>query len=176
MGDLANGAGVGAGSGRRCDVARMSADTSRRRRAAHVLTGAALVALVLLAGATLVAACGSSKKAAADGRTLKTAYTEANNKDTVALKVGQQIFVTLKENPSTGYSWNVKLANGLAMVSTEFTAPSTSPPLAGAGGKRTWVIRADNAGMLKFSGVYVRSWEKKGKKARSFSLTINAKQ
>ena len=151
-------------------------DAGCRRGVAHVLTGAAFVALALLAGATLVAACGSSNKAAAaNGRTLATAYTEANNKETVAVKVGSQIFVTLKENPSTGYSWKVKLSNGLAMVSTKFTAPSTSPQLVGAGGKRTWVLRPDNSGMLKFTGVYVRSWEKKAKNAGSFSLTINAK-
>ena len=160
MDDKTNGAVVGAG---------------RRRGVAHVLTAAAFVTLALLAGATLAAACGSSAKKAADGRTMATAYTEANNKDTVELKVGQQIFVTLKENPSTGYSWNMKLSSGLAMVSTKFTTPKTSTQLAGAGGKRTWVLRADKSGKLKFSGAYVRSWEKKAKNAGSFSLTVNAK-
>ena len=159
MGDIANGA-----------------DAGRRRGAAHVLPAAAFVALALLAGATMVAACGSAAKAGADGRTSATAYTEANNKDTVMAKVGDQIVITLKENPSTGYAWTMKLAPGLSLVSSKFTAPSASPvQLVGASGTRTWVVKVDNAGKLKFTGVYVRSWEKKAKNATRFSLTINAK-
>ena len=158
MGEQTNGAGAG-----------------RRRGAAHALTGAVFVALALFVGATMVAACGSTAKSGADGRTSATAYTEANNNDTVAAKVGDQIVVTLKDNPSTGYSWKMKLGPGLARVSSKFTAPSTSPQLVGASGKRTWVIKVEEVGALKLTGVYMRAWENVTKNAASFSLTINAK-
>ena len=150
-------------------VTKISKATIEEKQMDDRMTVAVFVVLVLLAGATLVAACG---------RKSATVYTEANNNDTVAAKVGARIVVTLKENPTTGYSWKMKFSPGLSLVSSKFIAPKSSQSqtqLAGAAGKHTWVVKADKAGTLVLTGIYARSWEAKTKNAASFSLTINAK-
>jgi len=102
-------------------------------------------------------------------------YTVADNNATVAARVGEQFTVSLAENPTTGYQWDMKAGPGLTLVSDRFTGPSPSPsPLEGAGGTRAWVFRADKAGTLTLTGLYVRPWEADGKSAADFSLTITA--
>jgi len=125
------------------------------------------LAVMLTAAAALVA-CGGS-----GGATIRA--TEADNNKTVMAKVGDELSVTLKENPTTGYEWNMIAGPGLTAVSDRFVGPSPSPsPLMGVGGVHTWVYKVDRAGGLTLTGVYARSWEPQNKSAADFSLTVDA--
>jgi len=129
----------------------------------------ALVLVVVVCAAALLAACGGGS----GGATIKV--TEADNTKTLAAEVGDEISVTLKENPTTGYGWNMIAGLGLTAVSDEFTGPSpSSSPMMGAGGVHTWVFKVDQAGTLTLTGVYARSWEPESKSAADFSLTVDA--
>ena len=129
-----------------------------------------------LASAAMIAACGGELPAVPPPTSPPPAvYTVADNNATVAARVGEQFTVSLAENPTTGYQWDMKAGPGLTLVSDRFTGPSPSPsPLEGAGGTRAWVFRADKAGTLTLTGLYVRPWEADGKSAADFSLTITA--
>jgi inhibitor of cysteine peptidase len=125
-----------------------------------------LTLVVVVCAAALLTACGGS-----GGATIKV--TEGDNDKTVAAKVGDELSVTLKENPTTGYEWTMIAGPGLSAVSDAFTGPESSPsPLMGAGGTHTWVYTVDQAGTLTLTGVYARSWESKS--AADFSLTVDA--
>jgi inhibitor of cysteine peptidase len=121
---------------------------------------------VAMCAAALLAACGGS-----GGATLKV--TEADNAKTVTAKVGDEVSVTLKENPTTGYEWTMIAGPGLAAQSDTYIGPSPSAsPLLGAGGVHTWLYKVDKAGTLTLTGVYARSWEPQSKNAADFSLAI----
>ena len=125
---------------------------------------------VLLTAAAGLVACGGS-----GGATIK--ITEADTARTVTAKVGDEVSVTLKENPTTGYEWKMISGPGLTAVSDKFVGPSPSPsPMMGAGGMHTWVYKVDRASVLTLTGVYARSWEPQSKSAADFSLTVDAAQ
>ncbi len=144
----------------------------------RIVAGAALLALLaLLAAGSLVACGGSSGGASASPSPGARVYTETASGTTIRAKVGDRITVTLRENPTTGYEWEMKLAPGLTLVMGTFFGPSfsPSPPLMGSGGTRTWVVKVDKPGTATLTGVYARPWESASKSAASFSLTIDAK-
>ncbi|MCX6363994.1 MAG: protease inhibitor I42 family protein [Actinobacteria bacterium] len=127
-----------------------------------------VVLVVVVCTAALLTACGGSA-----GATIKV--TEVDNNKTVTAKVGDKLSVTLKENPTTGYEWNMIAGPGLAVVSDKFAGPEPSPsPLMGAGGTHTWVYAVHQAGTMTLTGVYARSWESQSKSAADFSLTVDA--
>jgi Predicted secreted protein len=137
-----------------------------------------LLVAVVAAAALLAAACGgSSGGASASPSPGARVYTETASGTTIRAKVGDRITVTLRENPTTGYKWEMKLAPGLTLVMGTFFGPSfsPSPPLMGAGGTHTWLVRVDKPGLLTLTGIYARPWESASKSAASFSLTIDAK-
>ncbi len=76
----------------------------------------------------------------------------------VLLKIGEQTTVSLKENPTTGYTWNVSVSDGLSIVNDEFIGPENKQ-IVGAGGVHKWTLEAVAPGNQTFSGVYRRSWE-----------------
>ncbi|MCX6372417.1 MAG: protease inhibitor I42 family protein [Actinobacteria bacterium] len=142
---------------------------------ARMRIAACVAALGLSAvSATLLVACGGTAgSSSAPSSPVPVVYTAADDGATVEASVGEQFTVTLEENPTTGYSWDMIAGPGLTQVGDKFVAPSPSPsPLMGAGGTHLWVFRADEAGTLTLTGRYVRPWEEDGKSAADFSLTI----
>jgi inhibitor of cysteine peptidase len=146
-------------------------ETRRSMRSGWLCVGALAVAL-----AALAACGGTGTSSPASSAPTPAVYTGADSGATVAARVGEQFTVSLDENPTTGYQWDMKAGPGLTLVGDEFVGPSPSPsPLMGAGGTHSWVFRVDKAGTLTLTGLYVRPWEADGKSAADFSLTIKAK-
>ena len=135
------------------------------------------VAMTLTLSAALAACGGTAGSSSPPPSPSPTVYTAADNGATVQASVGERFTVSLDENPTTGYQWDMKAGPGLTQLGDEFAGPSPSPsPLMGAGGTHSWVFRVDEAGTLTLTGIYVRSWEADGKSAADFSLTIVARQ
>ncbi len=126
---------------------------------------AAFTGAVLLAAALAADGCGGP-------RTIEVG--EDADGTTVTAAAGDTIVISLAENPTTGYSWNMKLGKGLKLVKTSYEPDDTSGELVGAGGVRTWRIEATTAGEHTVSGVYERPWETGEPAAQTFTLTVNA--
>ncbi len=47
--------------------------------------------------------------------------TEADNGTSISLKKGENFTLKLRENPTTGYSWELYLSEGLSIISDEYT-------------------------------------------------------
>jgi inhibitor of cysteine peptidase len=83
--------------------------------------------------------------------------TADDAEQTIEVTTGEEIVVTLEENPTTGYQWTVdELVGHLTSVSSEFAAPGTQRP--GAGGHRTIVLRATGSGPAELRVRYARPW------------------
>ncbi|MDD1724952.1 MAG: protease inhibitor I42 family protein [Methanospirillum sp.] len=84
-----------------------------------------------------------------------------NEKSLKNLKIGETREIKLNENPSTGYSWNVTVTDGLEIIGNTFSGPENNRRM-GAGGVRVWTIKATGTGNQTFSGVYRQSWRPAG--------------
>lgn len=99
--------------------------------------------------------------------------TESDNGNTVYIKEGHAFFLKLKENPSTGYSWQLRLSNGLNQLSNKYHPLEYSENnfVIGAGGFRLWRIEGVAKGNQQVNAVYKRSWESTGKE-QTFTLNV----
>ncbi len=101
--------------------------------------------------------------------------TEVNNGTTINLENEETFYLRLKENPTTGYSWQLNLSKGLSLLSDEYHPPESNEneqPLVGAGGVRLWEIKAVAEGSQQITGIYKRSWENITGTEDNFTLNI----
>jgi inhibitor of cysteine peptidase len=122
--------------------------------------------VMLLCFAAVVAASASS--ALLPHKT----FDAADDGSTATVKKGETLRVSLPENPSTGYSWNLSLSDGLHLVSDQYVPDSTSTMRVGAGGIHTWDIRATGIGIQSITGSYRRPWEVASAPAKTFALKV----
>lgn len=100
-------------------------------------------------------------------------YGTNANGTTVTLKKGEALRVSLPENPSTGYSWDLSLSDGLYLVSDQYIRDDTGIRRVGAGGIHTWDIRATGIGLQQINGVYRRPWEVNAAPEKTYALNIH---
>jgi inhibitor of cysteine peptidase len=77
----------------------------------------------------------------------------------VSMEVGQRVRITLPENRTTGYRWQVggDCSAILGVEDDEAKAGSGKP---GAGGERVWVFAAKAEGRCELRFESARAWEK----------------
>jgi inhibitor of cysteine peptidase len=101
--------------------------------------------------------------------------TEANDGDVIEATAGQFITVSLKSNPSTGYTWEV-VALDEKMLQTlgdpEFTPDSQ---MQGAPGHQVFRFRVVSAGETDLKLVYHRPFEKDKAPESTFSVRVITK-
>ncbi len=107
--------------------------------------GAVLVTFILLVGAVE----GSMAP-------IKT-YSLSDSDSLIVARNGEAFRVILPENPSTGYSWNMSLSDGLDIVNDRYIPLTQQVP--GRGGYHEWTIQAVKPGQQKVRGIYKRPWE-----------------
>lgn len=99
-------------------------------------------------------------------------YTGGDNGKTITVGNGEMFMVKLEENPTTGYSWNLTVGNGLQIVSDRYVPNMTSASIVGSGGYHEWTIRAVSNGTFKVSGIYKRPWEQTTGSEQKYALTV----
>jgi len=100
------------------------------------------------------------------------AFTVEQNKETVTVPTGTQLTLTLAENPTTGFSWELALSPGLSVVSDSYQTTPGREGMPGAGGTHTWTIEATTPGTQTIDGHYRRPWENPPVDAETFALTV----
>lgn len=85
-------------------------------------------------------------------------YTEADNGTTVRQDVGSEFGIRLVENPTTGYSWNLTVPEGLSLIHDEYIPAHPSGQMAGSGGIHSFSFRTTEKGDHAIHGEYRRPW------------------
>ena len=98
--------------------------------------------------------------------------TDAQNGATVTVSQGSFITVSLPENPTTGFRWNMTVTPGLNVVNDTYIPTPVSPGIVGSGGTRTWEITASAKGNQSMSAVYARSWEPVTGNETGFTMNV----
>ena len=86
--------------------------------------------------------------------------TRERSGETIALHKGDEILLSLPENPTTGYRWTFA-ADGMDIVGDDYAADPRSS--VGGGGARTLRLVAARAGDAVVRATLQRSWEDPGK-------------
>lgn len=97
-------------------------------------------------------------------------FDDTNNGETYTINHGDMIRLKLVENPTTGYSWDMTIPEGLTLESDEYIAPDTE--LAGAPGTHVWHIEAATPGTYTLNGKYIRPWETDAEPAETYTLEV----
>ncbi len=103
-------------------------------------------------------------------------FTEADNGTTAVFENGTVFYLKLSENPTTGYSWELELSEGLSLLGDEYIQDEPpaemEQPIVGAGGAHIWEIEAVSEGNQQLKGIYKRPWERETGEEDIFVLDI----
>ncbi|MBS0560439.1 MAG: protease inhibitor I42 family protein [Proteobacteria bacterium] len=100
------------------------------------------------------------------------ALTEANQAQTIGVKAGDLIRLSLPENATTGYRWAVdRLGSGIEQVG----APEASYPAGavGSGGRASWMFKATAPGVDEIAMKMWRPWEGEPSVVQRFHVWLN---
>jgi inhibitor of cysteine peptidase len=97
---------------------------------------------------------------------------ESQNSGTVYMNRSNIITVTLAENPSTGFTWNLTTTPGLRVIRDEYIPTDTSGKVVGSGGTHTWDISTEMLGEQEINAIYKRSWEPTTGNETTFSMKV----
>ncbi len=122
-----------------------------------ILMAVALAGILCAAGCTTTDTAGGETPTPVAVQDKIVLVAQENNRDIIPVDMHTEITLTLPENPTTGYSWNVTGADGLTITGDTFAPPEKQIP--GAGGMHVWTLEPKVTGIVTFSAVYVRPWE-----------------
>lgn len=97
-------------------------------------------------------------------------FSENDNGKTVFASAGDSIILTLYENPSTGYRWDMETSGGLIPISNYYTPSGTGR--IGAQGTHVWYFIVKDTGTAVISGTYRRPWMPVTDNEQKFVLNI----
>jgi inhibitor of cysteine peptidase len=85
--------------------------------------------------------------------------SEEQNNATIPVSQGNTITVSLPENPTTGFGWNLTASPGLNVTGDMYIPSDRTGTLVGSGGTHIWEVRVTGTGKQDISAIYKRSWE-----------------
>ena len=125
----------------------------------------------------LLCLAGSTNLFAAEQKPL--AVTSADNGKTLTAKVGQAIVVSLKGNPTTGYTWILAGIDSPAVAldgKIKYQENAHPEGMVGVPGMFQAKFKALQPGKATVKLEYRRPWEKDKQPAETFSITISVEK
>jgi inhibitor of cysteine peptidase len=98
--------------------------------------------------------------------------TADDNGTNITVKQGENFTVKLQENPSTGYSWQLNVTEGLSILSDEYIQDPAPEGYTGVPGNHTWIIQAMEPGNQTVDGIYKRPWENTTGTEDNFTIAV----
>ena len=93
------------------------------------------------------------------------------SRESITLKLGEELNLSLESNPTTGYMWNATFDQSMIeQVSYRYDPASTD--LIGGGGIETFTFKAKAAGETELVMRYKRAWESEAIKERVYQITV----
>jgi len=142
------------------------------------LMGIIILLLALVAGCLNTGPQGpaggtnSQKPPATPAPVNHVVVNETLNGATISVNRNDMISLMLMENPTTGYSWNLTMSSGIALINDTYVPSDTSGKLIGSGGTHIWEMTAVQSGAQMINATYLRPWEPVTGNETTFSLTV----
>lgn len=90
----------------------------------------------------------------------------------VQVKSGDDFFIALPSNATTGYSWKAHIADAKLITSEGNVYQNPTSSAVGAGGQQLFIFHASGSGTTSIAFAYARPWEKNVAPAKSVSFTV----
>jgi len=102
---------------------------------------------------------------------------EADSGSARSLSGGEELRISLRENPTTGYRWQVTQSGTgeLRLIEDRFDAGSTIPSAVGAAGTRVLRFVAQKPGEVQIELVNRRPWEATASPSKTVRYTIHVR-
>jgi inhibitor of cysteine peptidase len=84
--------------------------------------------------------------------------TQVDKGKSITVHPGDEIVITLPENPTTGYRWAIDQTNESILAPQAPTFTPTPRASIGAGGARTFLFRAKQSGTVHLQLKLFRAW------------------
>ncbi|HTX57490.1 MAG TPA: protease inhibitor I42 family protein [Candidatus Acidoferrales bacterium] len=92
----------------------------------------------------------------------------------ITVQVGEDFFIAVQSNDSTGYSWTQALPGGDLIVAYEGNVREPADPaLAGAPGQQIFIYHANRSGSATIVLNYTRPFEPDAPPAKTLTFTVN---
>ncbi len=103
--------------------------------------------------------------------------SDKDNGGKVKMEVGQNLILSLKDNPSTGYRWDtVELDESiLPLLTRDYKQREAKPGMVGVGGTLTLSFKAIAIGQTTLNLIYARPLSGEDDIADTFSVTVDVK-
>ena len=100
---------------------------------------------------------------------------QADAGKSVTVSLGETVAISLDENPTTGFRWELEPGNDatLELVSSEYLA--VPGDRVGGGGRHLWKFNAKKSGEVRLVLIRRRGWEKDESGGERFEITIGVK-
>ena len=85
-------------------------------------------------------------------------YTYEKNTNENTYNLGQPFILEFHDNPSTGYSWNLKVPSGIKIIKNSYSN-KCQEGITGCGGIRTFVLEGIKKGKQEVIATYGRPWD-----------------
>jgi inhibitor of cysteine peptidase len=101
-------------------------------------------------------------------------FGENANGQTIERAVGDKIEITLPENPTTGFHWEL-IGGGEAMCAKLSDAFNRPPGPPGRGGEHSWEFQFTGLGDCAIELRYRRRWQKPAGDERTFKIRVRVR-
>ncbi len=132
------------------------------------MTRSMVLLFMVLTGVLFLGACGDSD----ENQPTLTTLTESDNGRIIELQVADKLDVTLNENPSTGFTWEIKAID--QTIIKQIGEPEFTPGTGGIGaaGKRTFHFQAVTPGTSDLKLIYHQPFNPDVPPSSTFEVTI----
>jgi inhibitor of cysteine peptidase len=90
----------------------------------------------------------------------------------VTVQVGEEFFIALQSNPSTGYSWTQQTGNGEVLAYEGNVSQKPSQAMPGAPGQQIFIYHANRSGTSTITFQYSRPFEPNAAPGKQVIFTI----
>lgn len=92
-------------------------------------------------------------------------------KESKTYNLGQPFIMEFNDNPTTGYSWKLKLSLGLKLIHDKYS-DKCQEGITGCGGTRTYVLEGTQKGEQKIIATHGRPWDPKTNTSHVYIINI----
>jgi inhibitor of cysteine peptidase len=90
----------------------------------------------------------------------------------ITINVGEEFFIALESNPTTGYSWTQQTGDGNVLAYEGNVRQNPNPTIPGAGGQQIFIYHANRSGTSTITFQYARPFEPNNAPGKMVTFTI----